>query len=232
MTVSMEPGAAPPAGEPGAAVPAGTAPPDDPQGRPRPRFGLGTLIAVLVFGLIVGLAAGLLGPRLRTPGDDSAEAGFLRDMSTHHAQAVEMSMIAHANSTNPAIVTLAGDIALTQHGQINYMQAWLRDWHLSPTGSQPPMAWMPDSAGSVVNGLMPGMATPEQMATLRKATGRELDVQYLTLMRQHHLGGIHMAQEVLKLSNNANVTWLAQTMVTSQQGEITLIDTMLKQLGA
>jgi uncharacterized protein (DUF305 family) len=198
----------------------------------RRRYGLGVLAGVLVFGLIVGLAAGLLGPRLRTPGDDSPEAGFLRDMSTHHAQAVEMSMIAHANSTDPTVVTLAGDIALTQHGQINYMQAWLRDWHLSPTGSQAPMAWTPDSAGAVVNGLMPGMATPEQMAALRKATGKDLDIQYLTLMRQHHLGGIHMAQEILKLSHNDDVTWLAQTMVTSQQGEIALIDTMIKQIQA
>jgi uncharacterized protein (DUF305 family) len=49
-------------------------------------------------------------------------------------------------------------------------------------------------------------------------------------MRQHHLGGIHMAQAILKQSDNENVTWLAQTMVASQQGEITLIDTMLKQL--
>jgi uncharacterized protein (DUF305 family) len=153
-------------------------------------------------------------------------------MSTHHAQAVEMSMIAHANSTNPAVVNLAGDIALTQHGQINYMQAWLRDWHLSPTGSQAPMGWVPDSAGSVVNGLMPGMATPEQMAALRKATGKDLDIQYLTLMRQHHLGGIHMAQEILKQSHNDDVTWLAQSMVTSQQGEITLIDNMVKQIQA
>jgi uncharacterized protein (DUF305 family) len=217
MTISMEPATAAAAG---------------PTSPGRRRFGLGALAGVLIFGLIVGLAAGLLGPRLRTPGDDSAEAGFLRDMSTHHAQAVEMSMIAHANSTNPAIVTLAGDIALTQHGQINYMQAWLRDWNLSPTGSRPPMAWMPDAAGSVVNGLMPGMATPSQMAALRKATGRDLDVMYLRLMRQHHLGGIHMAQGILKESDNADVTWLAQTMVASQQGEITLIDTMLKQLGA
>jgi uncharacterized protein (DUF305 family) len=217
MTVSMEPATAASVG------------PTSPRRR---RFGLVALAGVLVFGLIVGLAAGLLGPRLRTPGDDSAEAGFLRDMSTHHAQAVEMSMIAHANSTNPAVVTLAGDIALTQHGQINYMQAWLRDWHLSPTSSQPPMAWMPDAAGSVVDGLMPGMATPSQMAALRKATGRDLDVMYLRLMRQHHLGGIHMAQGILKQSDNDDVTWLAQTMVASQQGEITLIDTMLKQLGA
>jgi uncharacterized protein (DUF305 family) len=220
MSISTDPGAAAEA----AAPVNGT--------RPHRRFGLAALAGVLVFGLIVGLAAGLLGPRLRTPGDDSVEAGFLRDMSTHHAQAVEMSMIAHANSTDPAVVTLAGDIALTQHGQINYMQAWLRDWHLSPTSSQPVMAWMPDSAGSVVNGLMPGMATPEQMDKLRKATGRDLDVQFLTLMRQHHLGGIHMAQEILRLSKNDDVTWLAQTMVASQQGEITLIDSMLKQLQA
>ncbi|MGX6605693.1 DUF305 domain-containing protein [Micromonosporaceae bacterium Da 78-11] len=199
---------------------------------PTRRLGLLWLIGTLVVGLLLGLGAGLLIPRLTTPGDDSVEAGFLRDMSTHHSQAVEMAMIAHAGSTTPGIVTLASDIALTQHGQIGYMQAWLRDWNLSPTGSQEPMAWMPDSAGSVVNGLMPGMATPEQMAALRKATGKELDIQFLTLMRQHHLGGIHMAQEVIELSKNKDVTWLAQTMVSGQQGELALIDTLLKQVSA
>ncbi|WP_041834366.1 DUF305 domain-containing protein [Actinoplanes sp. N902-109] len=197
------------------------------------RFGPGWLVFVLVFGLLAGTAGGLLYPRLfGTPKDNSVEAGFLRDMSTHHAQAVEMAMIAHANSTNADVVTLAGDIALTQHGQINYMQAWLRDWKLSPTSSTPPMAWMPGSEGAVVNGLMPGMATPEQLATLRKATGKDLDVQFLTLMRQHHLGGIHMAQEALVLSDNKDVDWLATSMVSSQQGEITLIDAMLKKIQA
>ena len=199
---------------------------------PRRRRALLVTVAALVVGLLLGTAGGLLYPRLTEPGDNSVEAGFLRDMSTHHAQAVEMSMIAHADSTNPDIVTLSGDIALTQHGQIGYMQAWLRDWHLSPTSSQEPMAWMPDSAGSVVNGLMPGMATPEQLADLRKATGKDLDVQYLTLMRQHHLGGIHMAQEAINLSDNKDVDWLAGTMVTAQQGEITLIDNLLKKIQA
>jgi len=206
------------------------APSDDTTPAGRGRFGAVWLAAVLVFGLLVGLAIGLLGPRLATPGDDSVEAGFLRDMSTHHAQAVEMSMIAHANSTNPGVITLSADIALTQHGQIGYMQAWLSEWHLSPTGSAAPMAWMKDSSGSVQNGLMPGMATPAQMAELRKATGKTLDVQFLTLMRQHHLGGIHMAQEVLQQSDNDDVTWLAESQVRGQQGEITLIDSMLKQL--
>jgi uncharacterized protein (DUF305 family) len=205
------------------------APADAPAPR---RRGLILTAAALVVGLLLGVAVGLLYPRLTQPGDDSVEAGFLRDMSTHHAQAVEMSMIAHAVSINPDVVTLAGDIALTQQGQINYMQAWLRDWHLSPTGSQPVMAWMPNSAGEVVNGLMPGMATPQQLNALRQASGTQLDVQYLKLMRQHHLGGIHMAQEAIDLSKNKNVDWLAQTMVASQQGEINSIDDMLKQLGA
>jgi uncharacterized protein (DUF305 family) len=199
---------------------------------PRTRRGLLIAVAALVVGLLLGAVGGLLYRPLTDPKDNSPEAGFLRDMSTHHAQAVEMSMIAHANSTNQAVVTLAGDIALTQQGQINYMQAWLRDWHLSPTSTKPPMAWMPGSAGEVVNGLMPGMATPQQLDTLRKATGKQLDVQFLQLMRQHHLGGIHMAQEAISLSDNKNVDWLAGTMVTSQQGEINVIDSMLKQLGA
>jgi uncharacterized protein (DUF305 family) len=196
----------------------------------RGRFGAVVLAAAVAVALLAGLAAGLLVPRLNTPGDDSVEAGFLRDMSTHHAQAVEMSMIAHAGSANSSVVTLSGDIALTQHGQIGYMQAWLRDWGLSPTSSQPPMAWMKDGAGAVQNGLMPGMATPEEMATLRKATGKDLDVQYLTLMRRHHLGGIHMAQEILAESDHEDVTWLAESMVRGQQSEINLIDSMLKQL--
>ncbi|MCM4076850.1 DUF305 domain-containing protein [Paractinoplanes hotanensis] len=215
MPVSTDSGAAASVAAPGGAAP-----------RSQPWIA----IATLILGLALGVAAGLVIPRFSHPGTDSVEAGFLRDMSTHHAQAVEMSMTAHANSSNPRIVTLAGDIALTQHGQIGYMQAWLRDWDLSPTGTEAPMAWMPNSAGSVVNGLMPGMATPEQLDSLRKATGNALDIQFLTLMRAHHLGGIHMAQEAIDLSDDENIDWLAQTMVAGQQGELALIDSLLKDL--
>ncbi|MDT4994884.1 MAG: hypothetical protein QOH97_4776 [Actinoplanes sp.] len=196
------------------------------------RFAVIWLAVALVFGLLAGGLGGWVLAQPHNPADDSAEAGFLRDMSTHHAQAVELSMIAHAKSDNPAIVTLAGDIALTQHQQIGYMQAWLRTWGLSPTGSTAPMAWMPGESGAVVNGLMPGMATPAQLAELRTAAGTQLDIQYLTLMRKHHLGGLHMAQEILVQSKNKDVTWLAQTMVNGQQAELVVIADMLKQLGA
>jgi uncharacterized protein (DUF305 family) len=220
MTVSTESGESAQTESPDA--------PGAPAGYGRP--GYGVLAAVLVVGLLLGLAGGFLLPRLNRPGDSSVEAGFVRDMSTHHAQAVEMSMIAHAATDNADIRSLAADIATTQHGQVGIMRAWLREWKLSPTGTDAPMAWMPDSAGSVVDGLMPGMATPEQLTQLRAATGKALDLQFLTLTRQHHLGGIHMVQEVLKLSDDDDVTWLAQTMLDSQQGEIALIDSLLKQV--
>jgi uncharacterized protein (DUF305 family) len=220
MTTSTESGAA------------ATAAPDDAQPASRTRFGYGWIALALIVGLVAGLAAGYLALRPRHPADTSPEAGFLRDMSTHHAQAIAMSMVAHARSTDPAVTVLADDIALTQQAQVGYMQAWLRDWHLDPTGSQRAMAWMPDADGSLVDGLMPGMATPEQMTRLRAATGKELDVQFLTLMRAHHLGGIHMAQEILKMTHDEDITWLARTMVQNQQGEINLINNELARLGA
>jgi uncharacterized protein (DUF305 family) len=199
---------------------------------PPTRYGLPWVLGALIVGLLVGLSGAYLALQPKTPGDTSVEAGFVRDMSTHHAQAVEMSMIAHANSDDQQIIDLAGDIAITQHGQIGYMQAWLDEWHLSPTGTQPAMAWMPEGSAAVVNGLMPGMATPAQMAALRKATGKDLDIMFLTLMRQHHLGGIHMAQEAVTLSKNKDVVNYAQTMVRSQQGELTVIADLLTKLGA
>ncbi|MCA2213525.1 DUF305 domain-containing protein [Jidongwangia harbinensis] len=189
------------------------------------------MAGALVLGLLLGAALVFVLTRPNPPGDDSAEAGFVRDMSTHHAQAVEMALVAHAATANDEIESLSSDIAITQQGQIGIMLAWLRDWQLGSTSSQPPMAWMPNSAGSVQNGLMPGMASQQQLTELRKATGTAQDIMFLNLMRQHHLGGVHMAQEILNLSDDEDVTWLAQTMVASQQNEISAIQALLKSLG-
>ena len=117
---AMESGAAASAGEPGVSAPAGA-----PDGRRWPRFGIGVLAGVLVFGLIVGLAAGLLGPRLRTPGDDSAEAGFLRDMSTHHRQAIHMAMVEYDRGQDPWLKRMGYDIATSQQYQVGVMEGWL-----------------------------------------------------------------------------------------------------------
>ncbi|MET8529921.1 DUF305 domain-containing protein [Micromonospora sp. NPDC005172] len=186
---------------------------------PARRYGVLALAALLVVGLLLGYAGGLLTPRLTRPGDASVEAGFARDMTTHHTQAVEMSLIAYRSATLPEVRQIAVDIATGQQGEIGAMQTWLREWGLSPTGSQPPMSWMSDGA-AVKDGLMPGMATPQQMAALRDAKGVEVDRQFLTLMYNHHLGGIHMIDAALAETDNAEVVRVAETMKTTQQSEL------------
>ncbi|WP_430788303.1 DUF305 domain-containing protein [Actinoplanes sp. G11-F43] len=190
-------------------------------------------VLVAAVTLLVGFGIGLLFPQQPGhPGDTSPEAGFIRDMSLHHAQAVDMGMVAYAKATNGDVRTIGMDIALTQHGQVNIMQTWLKGWGLDPNGSQPLMAWMPGGTESLQDGLMPGMATPQQMEELRQAEGKQVDILFLTMMRQHHLGGIHMAQEILKLSKDPDVTEIAETMVSTQQYEITAMTQLLEQIQA
>ncbi|WP_433791963.1 DUF305 domain-containing protein [Actinoplanes sp. CA-252034] len=204
---------------------------DDPAPTPS-RFSYWIPVA-LVVGLVLGVAIGLLAPRGDSlPADDSAEAGFARDMTTHHTQAVEMGLIAYAQASDPEVRTMGVDIALNQQGQIGMMQAWLREWHLQPTGDQPAMAWMPDGAESVVNGLMPGMATPEEMKKLRETTGIEGDRLFLQMMIKHHLGGVHMAQEVVEVSKDKEVVEAAQLTINSQQREMTDMKSLQEKLGA
>jgi uncharacterized protein (DUF305 family) len=203
----------------------------DPGAAPPARSGYWLPLA-LVVGLVLGVAIGFLFPRGSTPADDSAEAGFARDMSTHHSQAVEMGMIAYTRATNADVRIMARDIALTQQGQIGMMQAWLQEWNLQPTGSQPPMAWMPDGAASVRDGLMPGMATPAELTQLREATGLDEDRLFLRLMIQHHLGGIHMAQAVVATSKEKEVVEAAELAINNQQRELTDMQALQKDVGA
>lgn len=194
------------------------------------RYGALALALAVVVGLLLGYAGGLLTPRLTRPGDTSAEAGFARDMTAHHAQAVEMGLIAFQRGQDPDVRTIGGDIATAQQGDIGTMQTWLRSWGLDPTGSQPRMAWMPGGTEMVRDGLMPGMATQDEMDKLRAAQGRELDILFLDLMIKHHLGGIHMIDGVLAESDEADVVRSAKTMKNTQQTELENLQKTLERI--
>lgn len=180
------------------------------------------LIAALA--LLVGLALGLGVSRLAAPGspaDDSAEAGFARDMTAHHAQAVAMGMIAAKKAQSVEVRSMGEDIAMTQQGQIGIMSQWLRDWGLNLNSDARPMAWMPDGDRVLTDGnLMPGMATTAEMQALDKATGTEVDRLFLEMMIRHHLGGVHMVDAVLAQSSDPDVLWLAKGMKSGQQSEV------------
>jgi uncharacterized protein (DUF305 family) len=120
--------------------------------------------AILVLALLVGCLAGATVVLLltRPPGNDSPEAGFARDMIVHHAQAVQMAEIVRGRTESDSMRLLATDISLGQQAQIGIMQGWLGVWGLPITGTKLAMAWMEHP----MDGLMPGMATPEEIGRL------------------------------------------------------------------
>ena len=186
----------------------------------------------LCFSLLVGFGAGLL-TRPGTPGDDSADAGFARDMSAHHAQAVEMGMIAYQKATLPEVRTLGGDIAITQQGQIG-VDADLAQG-LGSGRQHAPAADVLDAerpAELLKATSCPGWRPGRRWRSSSTATGKQVDILFCQYMLRHHLGGIHMVDGVLAQNPTPEVKELAETMKKNQTAEVTVLRTLLTQLGA
>ena len=181
-------------------------------------------VALLLAAVLGGAAALLVAARWTTPRDDSAEAGFARDMATHHAQAVEMSFIIRDKSDDEEIRTLAYDIIVTQSTQRGVLMGWLQEWGLSQTSARPRMAWIPEHAhmerGAGGLPLMHGMASDDELRRLRAAKGEEAEILFLQLMIRHHEGGVIMARALGGRSRRAGVVRMAQSMADGQRAEI------------
>jgi len=206
----------------------------------------GSLAGVLL--LVGAFAAGSLSaPVASAPSTTSVEAGFARDMQTHHNQAVEMALIIRDSSDDPDLRLLAYDIATSQGQQSGQMYAWLATWNLSQAEAEPSMTWMsrpPITGGDAHEGMgmstaepsdhepggvMPGMATLDQVNELRSLTGVDAEKLFLTLMIAHHLGGVEMAEAVLERSDERVVRSLATSIINSQTGEIEYMRTLLAE---
>ena len=222
-------------------IAAGTAGPAevaDAAGPPRPRWLVVLLVAVLAAALVVGggtlaVVAGI--GTTRAPADDSADAGFARDMSTHHDQATQIAQVVRDGGTDPAVRLLAFDIETQQLGQIGQMLGWLQSWGLSQQTDRPHLAWLPPESGHVHSSadgaLMPGMATPAEMAKLRSLSGQPLDVYFLQLMIRHHQGGLPMARYAAEHASVDYVRDLGQKVVAGQSAEIVTMEQLLRERG-
>lgn len=229
---------------------------DDQLTTQRARSSRGPVVASLVIvAVTVAAAAGVLvGTRLSagspgTPGTDSIDAGFARDMHAHHIQAVQMSLLVSERSRDPQLRTLARDILLTQQQQAGQMYGWLQQWNLAQSSSRPAMTWLPHGAtdmaatghGTASSSspgqesesatLMPGMASAQELDRLRQSTGTEADRIYLQMVIPHHQGGVLMAGVAVDKAGDPDVRRLAQTIVDSQTAELTVLEEMLAARG-
>ncbi|HZA09071.1 DUF305 domain-containing protein [Mycobacterium sp.] len=149
---------------------------------------------------------------------NQADVTFAQNMIPHHQQAIQMSdIILGKQGIDPRVIQLANDIKAAQGPEIQQMQGWLRQWGV-PTMSMAP--------GMTMSGMLPDHA----MTALQDAQGADASRQFLTGMIQHHQGAIAMAQDEIKSGQYPPAITLAQSIVTSQQQQITTMRGLLASL--
>lgn len=185
----------------------------------------------MFFGLLLPVAfvAGIVAATLTlalsddTPKDGSAEAGFARDMSVHHAQAVTMANMVEDTSPNSDVREFAENIAVTQQQEVGRMRGWLDAWGLPVETQRASMEWM-----GMAGQPMPGMATEAQLGELDSLGPGAADALFLRLMIDHHVGGVEMARAAVDRVSVPMVRDFASSMVDVQREEIAMMRELLK----
>jgi uncharacterized protein (DUF305 family) len=195
------------------------------------------VVLACVIAVVALVAAGAVGWLIRGNGSgssvasNSVDAGFARDMSVHHTQAITMAGFERDNTSNPAMKVLAYDIETEQEYQVGQMAGWLQVWNVPAQTGATPMIWMGSAHHHLVDGRMPGMATPAELTKLRSLRGKALDVYFLQLMIRHHQGGLPMARYAAAHAKESYVRDFAQAVVNAQSSEIIQMEQTLRQLG-
>lgn len=148
---------------------------------------------------------------------NDADVMFLQMMYPHHAQAVEMAKLVPTRSQNQQVKDLAAAIEKAQAPEMQQMTTLLAGF-----GKPAPSATMSHS--------MPGLMTPQQMTELTGLSGAAFDKMWLQMMVEHHQGAITMANDELKNGTNADAKKMAESIVTTQQAEITTMNGMLAKM--
>jgi uncharacterized protein (DUF305 family) len=143
-------------------------------------------------------------------------------MIGHHAQALVMAALAPTHGADDRMLQLVQKIDISQRDEIAFMEQWLKDRQQA----------LPDD--SYMNHMtMPGMLSPEQMAQLDAARGREFERLFLIFMIQHHEGALQMVEELFDTpgaGQDSDIFRFATDVDADQRDEIYVMTTMLDTL--
>ncbi|MEU5865147.1 DUF305 domain-containing protein [Nonomuraea sp. NPDC047529] len=139
----------------------------------------------------------------------AADVRFAEAMIPHHRQALEMTALVEARTTTPVIRAFARSITAAQTPEIRAMTVWLAE-----LGRPAPA----DHAHGAATGY--GMATEQELNTLRAARGAAFDQLFLRLMTRHHQGAVKMAGEELAGGRDHRMRLLARDVYSGQSIEI------------
>jgi uncharacterized protein (DUF305 family) len=153
---------------------------------------------------------------------DPDDITFLKDMMIHHTQAIQLSTMAASSAVNPKVKAIADRIRVGQQPEIEAMRQLL-----TARGETPPPL---EHVQHMDHSAMPGMATPAQLASLQKATGKSFDTLFLQLMIKHHEGALTMSEQQTENGSDLRVGDLSQDVTVTQTKEIATMRQLLKGL--
>lgn len=156
-----------------------------------------------------------------------ADIAFIQGMIAHHAQAVEMVALVPQRTLRREILLIAERIDVSQRDEIVWMRDWLAEQRVPATEGH----GAHDHA-AMGHLTMPGMLTPDEMAALSRATGREFERRFLEGMIKHHEGALTMVAALFGSENAAQrseIFGFASDVDADQRAEIAR---MRKVLGA
>jgi uncharacterized protein (DUF305 family) len=215
--------------------------------KPRYRRTAALLLVIPLMTAARGASAQLPAQSARTAARDyvQADIDFMQGMIFHHAQAVVMSDWADSHGARANLLVLCKRIALSQRDEINMMQQWLLEHHLS---APDPLHMLPgardsvqDNSGMKMPGMdmgmhpmmMTGMLTPAEMRALDAARGAAFDSLYLTGMIRHHQGALDMVAKLFATpgaGQQPEISSFATDIDAGQRAEIARMQAMLNTL--
>ncbi|MDP8915860.1 MAG: DUF305 domain-containing protein, partial [Pseudomonadota bacterium] len=166
------------------------------------------------------------------------DANFMRAMLPHHAQALEMAALVEGRTNRKELLDVAGRIKASQADEIKFMQEWLsqRGEALAGAAGQAHAGHGTQGghAGMTAAQMRDmGMASPEQLASLRAANGVAFERLFLELMIRHHEGAVRMVEELHKKPGSAYDPVLfdfTSEISNDQTAEIKRMNTLLAGL--
>jgi uncharacterized protein (DUF305 family) len=146
--------------------------------------------------------------------DPETDQTFVRHMSTHHQQGIELASMAAKKAASPHLQSLAKLMAASQNGEKQILDKWWTSWFGLPM----------QICSAEERATMPGLLDPAQIEQLRAAGPPDFDALFVKLMTIHHAGAVKMAEDELRGGSDPRLRVMAHAIRHEQQGEIALMN--------
>lgn len=145
--------------------------------------------------------------------DRDADQAYIRHMTAHHAQGVELGRIGAERAQDPHLRKLAMLVVASQAGEIRIFENWWLSWFDTE---------MPDCS-TEERAAMPGYLTPAEMRAVKAAPSDQFDPVFVEAMSRHHSGAVRMADRMWQSRGDLRLRIMAHAIRHGQQGEIALM---------